>query len=490
MESSTPFRGSSDVYEWIYTFVNIERGQNLSHRSFRLDRMKILADLAGRPETCAPAIHVAGSKGKGSVTGMISAILGAAGKKCSLYASPHVTDFRERITLGGFFFDENIYSAAGNELRNIVNFIQKSKDPQYDLFNNEKEEGEEPTYFELMTMWFFLCSRAAKVDVMAIETGMGGRLDATNIIDPLVSVITLIELEHTEYLGNTIAAIAGEKAGIIKNNRPVIAAQQKDEALEVFRRKAKETASDFYYFPEWGEVRNVGLHRNGTTFDLTIRNPKNRENKIIYDEMKLHMYGKNQAENAGLAILAVKKVFQEIDGEIAVKGLAGFSLPARFERLPAEQDFIIDGAHTPTSVQTTVSAFTQLYGNGGILIFGCAAGKDVNAMAALVIPFFSRIIITTPGTFKKSFPQEVYEVFIKQTAETVKHGMTAHTSAVSSGTAAQPDAESHVKTPEILFLPDTAEAVNLAMKFARELKLPVLGTGSFYLSAEIKGMIR
>jgi len=465
MEST--FKNSSDVYNWIYTFVNVERGQN--HRSFRLDRMKTLAVLAGNPEKCAPSIHTAGSKGKGSVTGMVSAILNAAGKKCSLYASPNVTDFRERISAGGVFFDEKIYAAAGNELYGNIKTALDSEDPAYDLFKNEKEEGEEPTFFELMTMWFFLCSRISGADIMAVETGMGGRLDATNILDPLASIITLIELEHTEYLGSTIAAIAGEKAGIIKNGRPVILAQQKNEALEVFRKKADETASPLFYFPEYCEINNIKLTREGTAFGLSIKNPVSGD-MLVYDEINLSMYGRIQTENAGLAILAVKSVFPEISDAAVKKGLAEFTLPARFERLKIAQDLIIDGAHTPKSVENVIRTFTQLYGNNGILIFGCAASKDAVNMAILCIPYFSKIIITTPGTFKKSFPEEVYEIFVDTAADTkLNHKLGLN-----------PEVQ------DIRFIPDTETAIKQALEMGNSLNLPILGTGSFYLAAEIK----
>ncbi|MCL2479448.1 MAG: Mur ligase family protein, partial [Treponema sp.] len=410
MESSTPFKGSAAVYDWISGFINMERGQ--SFKSFRLDRMSILAGLTGHPENCAPAIHTAGSKGKGTVTGMTASILNADGICCSLYASPHVIDFRERISMGSNFFSEKIYETAGDELRSAVLPLLNSADPAYVLFNSKNENGEEPTFFELMTLWFFLCSRISKVKAMAVETGMGGRLDATNIMNPLVSVITLIELEHTEYLGNTIAEIAGEKAGIIKTGRPAVIAPQKDEALEVFRKKAGQTASPLYYFPEYGDIKNLRLQKDGTTFSLRLKNPVNG-NSLYLEDLRLTLPGRIPAENAGLAILAAITAFPQITTEAIKKGLAEFTIPARFERLPMEQDFILDGAHTPRSAESTVATFTQLYGEGGILIFGCAAGKDARTMASIFTPHFARIIITTPGSFKKSSPEDVYGIFEK-----------------------------------------------------------------------------
>jgi len=188
MLASTPFTGSPEVYDWLSGYINLERGQTL--RSFRLDRTIALAELAGHPEKCAPSFHVAGSKGKGSVTGMIAAILEASGMRTARYSSPHVSDFRERILLGDSFFSEEIYTHAGTELRELVASLPST--PYADLFDPRFEYGEGPSFFELMTLWFFLCARLSHADAMAVETGMGGRLDATNIDDPLASVITII----------------------------------------------------------------------------------------------------------------------------------------------------------------------------------------------------------------------------------------------------------------------------------------------------------
>ena len=462
MESLTPFTGSLGVYEWISGFINMERGQ--SFRSFRLDRMRILAELAGNPETCAPAIHVAGSKGKGSVTGMIAAILNQAEYHCGCYASPHVVDFRERVSMGTRFFDERVYSEAGEELRRITETLIGSTNPEYAVFHKGNETGEEPTFFELMTLWFFLCSRAAKVKAMAVETGMGGRLDATNILDPLASVITIIELEHTEILGNTIEAIAGEKAGIIKKGRPVIAAGQKPEALEVFRQKARETQSPLFYFPEWGEVHDVKLQKEGTLFSLKLKEPVDG-GLLHFKDLRVSIPGEIPAENAGLAILAIKANYPEIPEKIIRKALEGFSIPGRFQRILSDPVLIIDGAHTHKSAESCVNTFNALYGSGGILIFGCAAGKDIRAMAGIFIRGFSRIIITTPGAFKKSSPEETYQTF-NELASKEEAG------------------------PEILFIPDTEKALKTALELGRELNLPILGTGSFYLAGELTKAIR
>jgi len=448
MLASTPFKSPNDVYEWISTFINFERVKN--RRAFKLDRVRTLAEAAGHPERCAPSFHAAGSKGKGSVTGMIAAILEASGTKTARYASPHVSDFRERISTGSGFFDEGIYVQAGNELKELIDGFPASF-------------REDTTFFELFTLWFFLCARRSRCGAMAVETGMGGRLDATNILDPLMSVITLIELEHTEYLGNTVAAIAAEKAGIIKSGKPLVLAEQAAEALEVFREHAVSRNSPLLYFPECAEVKETRVNREGTRFTLVLKKTQAREE--TKDETLADLFvpipGEVQAKNAGLAVLALKTAFPDIRNEFVYKGLAGFTLPGRFERISLTPPVIIDGAHTAHSVETTVKTFVSLYGAGGALIFGCAAGKDVLSMAELCLPFFSCVIITTPGTFKKSAPKEVYDLFVEQKQKTGKE-------------------------TEILFIPDTTEAIKAAKELALKRELPILGTGSFYLAAEIR----
>jgi dihydrofolate synthase/folylpolyglutamate synthase len=338
---------------------------------------------------------------------------------------------------------------------------------EFRIFHPGHEEAEGPTFFELLTLYFFLCTRKARCDVLVIETGMGGRLDPTNVVDPLVSVITPIELEHTEYLGDTIAAIAGEKAGIIKPGRPLILAEQADEALGVFREAAAAQKAPLVFFPETAELQGLSIRREGTAFTLGF---KNRDLFPGPLELSLPIPGEIQAKNAGLAVLAVKTAFPAI-GETAIKaGLENFRLPARFERLLDDPPLIIDGAHTPKSMELTAETFVSLYGEGGILLFGCVAGKNAEAMARLLLPHFSHIIITTPGSFKASDPGALYHVFVREASEA---GMPGNV----GGTGGK---------PALVCIKDTPEALRYALDIGREQGLPVLGAGSFYLAGEIR----
>jgi dihydrofolate synthase/folylpolyglutamate synthase len=410
--------------------------------------MELMASLAGNPERCAPCIHIAGSKGKGSVTGMTASILEASGLRTARYMSPHISDFRERISLGGSFFEESVYCAAGDELRDLAE--NKIPAANISLFDPGNEEGEAPTFFELLTLYFFLCAKHGGCDAMVVETGMGGRLDCTNIADPAVSVITLIELEHTAILGKTIPEIAGEKAGIIKTGKPVVLARQPAEALEVFRKKAAEKNSPLFYFPELAAINNLSVHTDGTDFSLNF----NGENDP--QMFSVPIPGAIQAENAGLAILALKYFDKNINNDTIRRGLSAVKIPARFEKIADNPVVIIDGAHTPESASLCADTFCSLYGEGGILLFGCAADKDAAAMAKILLPRFSQLIITMPGTFRISNPEKVYSAFSSNKTTLVK---------------------------------DTKEAIRQTLELSREKGLPVLCTGSFYLASEVKNHI-
>jgi dihydrofolate synthase/folylpolyglutamate synthase len=433
----------SDIFEWLMGFANFERHTSSAHKEFRLNTMYELAALTGHPEQCAPVIHVAGSKGKGSVTGMIARILEYSGLKTAQYYSPHVSDCRERIMTGSVFFPEDVYISAGTEL----------------VAAEKAYTGADPlSFFELMTIYFFLCARTAQCDCMVIETGMGGRLDATNIVDPLVSVITVIELEHTAYLGSTLAAIAREKAGIIKPTKPVVLAEQKPEALAVFRETANEQRASLYYFPDYACIKDIQLFPAGTSFTLEVRDRDPLD-------LIIPIPGKIQAYNAGLAVLAAGIAFPDTHTEVIKNGLGHFTLPARFERISKgkkEPVMVIDGAHTQNSIQECVDTFTTLYGAGNTLLFGCVADKDPAPLAHILAPHFSHIIITRPGTFKASFLAPIYEAFTEEKKK-----------------------KKEKKDGSVLFIEETDQAAF----YAQNLGLPVLVTGSFYLAAEVRRFV-
>jgi dihydrofolate synthase/folylpolyglutamate synthase len=453
----------ADVADWLSRFENNER--LAFYKPFTLDKMRLIAGLAGNPETCAPVIHIAGSKGKGSVTAMIAAMLEAGGIRTARYTSPQVTQYWDRICQGDAPFRDEVYVEAGRELVRI----DERRLREYP--GEEAPGGEAPSLFEMFTLLFFLCARIERVDAMVVETGLGGLHDATNVATPAVSVLTLIELEHTEVLGTTIGAVAAHKAGIIKAGRPVWAGEQPEEALALFRETAAAKNSSFFYLPELAAISDPRVSREGTAFTLAFRGmPGSPQDAPVFAgfpeplDLLIPVPGAIQAQNAALAVAAAKTAFPRLEPGAARRGLEALSLPARFERLLDDPALIIDGAHTPRSIEALAQTFTALYGEGGVLIFSCAVSKSAADLARILLPHFSRVIITTPGAYKQSCPEDIYAAFRS--------------------------IRGHTESPELTLIPDTAYALETGIQQARAAKLPVLGTGSFYLAAEIRRAMR
>jgi dihydrofolate synthase/folylpolyglutamate synthase len=439
----------ADVADWLGRYENNERFA--FYKPFTLDKMRLIAGLAGNPERCAPVVHVAGSKGKGSVTAMVAAMLEAGGMRTARYTSPQVTHYWDRICQGDAPFPDEVYVEAGRELTRIEERRMR-----------EAPGMEAPSLFELFTLLFFLCARIARVDAMVVETGLGGLHDATNVVNPVVSVLTLIELEHTEVLGSTLGAIAAQKAGIIKAGKPVLAGAQSDEVLAVFRQTAAAKDAAFSYLPELAVLDGFSLSREGGAFTAEFRGAAGKP--PLFQEplhLAIRVPGEIQAWNAVLAAAAAKTAFPLLEPDAVRRGLAALLLPARFERLLEAPALIIDGAHTSRSIEAVAKTFTALYGEGGVLIFGCALSKSAADLAKILHAHFAHIIITTPGAYKQSCPEAVYEAFCSVRGN----------------------------SPEVALIPDTERAVEAALHQARHANLPVLGTGSFYLAAEIRTIL-
>ena len=391
-----------DFLEWLDGYLNFER---LPQKNiFWLDTIDYLCKRFDNPQDSAPCIHVAGSKGKGSVSKLIASILSEAGYNVGLYTSPHITDFRERISSAKGFFDDKIYEAAIKEIM-----------PNVESIIPENLPAERPlTWFELVTLYAFLCFRIAKTDWNVFEVGLGGRLDATNIIRPKLCCITPIELEHTEFLGNTLEKIAAEKAGIIKNCTPVLLARQQSESVNIVLKEKSFTRHAPYYFVE-DLISKSFYSFNDKKKTMHVHFESSMFNRPVDADMKL--LGKMQAQNAAMACIAVKKVLPNIDEQIIEKGLSKAFLPGRFEikqKLPGFEGLtlILDGAHTLNSVTLTVDTLNKLFGSQKInLLFACAADKDVKDMAKIFKYRFSHIFLTRPGDKKQSNLEAEKEAF-------------------------------------------------------------------------------
>lgn len=410
--------------------------------------MEYLCRRMGNPQDSFNAVHVAGSKGKGSTSVMIASILEAAGYKAGLYTSPHILDFSERIGTASGVLPEQIYEAATRELMQEVDSIIPQNLP-----------GQRPvTWFELVTTFAFLCFRQAELNWAVFETGLGGRLDATNVVNPKISVITPIELEHTEFLGATIRKIAGEKAGIIKKNTPVVLGVQKRAALEVLEARARELHAPVISV---ADLVKVSGKMNGHYMDIKLES-KQFSRPIA---TKLSLLGDYQIWNAATAALTVKSLRPNIKEEAIEEGLQRAKLSGRFEVLQWEDvEIVLEGAHTPNSVESSLKTFddykknTSFAGKKSHLLFACAADKDVNTMANLFTGF-NHVILTRPGGEKQSNTDLLQQAF-----KAAGHNFT--------------------------YYRDFNEAIEKSLLAAQKDGAILLVTGSFYLVAEVKKWIR
>lgn len=446
-----------ELFAYFGSFVNFEQKQKQTIREYRLDRMHLLLDFFGNPHTQLHTIHIAGSKGKGSTAIYLARGLEALGYPTGLYSSPHISNYRERITRAGSFFPTNMYLTVGSRIKKAL--------PE---FNRTVLIGEaEPTAFELFTLFAFLLFLEAGCSYAVIETGIGGRLDATNVITPQAAVITPIELEHTDILGSTLEQIASEKAGIIKPGVPVFVSPQREKTLEVLRKRAEQSQSPFFYFPEYPQEFSASVDSLGTCLRLKWKDDSrwaddSRCSKDKNITLNLEMQGEVQAENAALALTVLRELlpeqFSSTSYPAVLQAVASAGLPGRMEKCQSAPAVILDGAHTPSSIQRTITAFQQVYGSQGICIFGSVEGKNTIGMAEAITEAFSDIIISQPGTFKANSPEDVAKVF-------------------------------HRLTTSVELITDPNTALQRAMELAGGTR-PVLVTGSFYMVAEIRPLLQ
>lgn len=399
-----------DAWTWIASFTNLEKAPSATKRTWRLDRMNALLADRGHPERAELSFHLAGSKGKGSTAAFLSSILTASGRNTGLYTSPHVADWRERITRNGVFFEEAVYRRTVTGLKTYWDSMPDGKKAAF-----IRDWGGEPTTFEWLTLAAFELFTAEELDARVLETGLGGRLDATNAQTPSAAVLTLIELEHTEILGGTLPLIAGEKAGILKPGVPAYTAPQKLEVLEVFRRTARDKKVPLHVFDEEVEEFETELSREGTFLRLGLA-----DGTLI--EANLPLLGRAQGLNAAVAAWTVHGMVQEGRlpllppddlGAVLRRGLETTSLPGRMQVLSRRPWVVLDGAHTAESVRLLALSWAELFGPGGTLVFGAFEGKAVDAMAAALAPLFSRIFVTAPGTFRPSSPPALRQAFLQ-----------------------------------------------------------------------------
>jgi dihydrofolate synthase/folylpolyglutamate synthase len=332
-----------------------------------LDVITALLSALDNPHRKLAVIHVAGTNGKGSVCAMLESVLRASGFKTGLYTSPHLIDFSERFRVNGETIAEPCLSEYIARLEKTADAVEESTGLRG------------ATFFEISTAIAFQYFADEAVDVAIIETGMGGRWDATNVVIPLVSVITRIDIDHTHFLGNTIEAISAEKAGIIKPSRPVVSAPQLDAAMAELQ-KAGE--------PVIAGADAVSVIKTGDPQRLKIETHSRHLPPI-----NLPLLGECQRENCAVAVAALEVLADMLDFEPAFKtGLEAVEWSARFQTLEQDPLVILDGAHNPSAARALAKTLKELYPRTQIgFVFGFLADKESVEFMRILKPLVSRV---------------------------------------------------------------------------------------------------
>ena len=388
MNTETAYQQALDT---LYSFVDYSLTRNLRYSpdKFDLTRMRILLERLGHPEQQYPIIHVAGTKGKGSVSAMCASVLLAGGFQTGFYSSPHLQDYTERIQ---------------------VNSVQIPKQDLVDLLEELKPHiaaVERLTTFEITTALAFLYFARQKVNAAVIEVGLGGRLDATNVVSPLLSVITSLSMDHMSVLGDTLTKIAGEKAGIIKPGRPVVMAPQVDEARMVVEKTACERGSrlitvgqDFHFAAQSHSLDEQTLIvwkvEDQPFVDKYIESDGFSDWSPV--RLTIPLLGYHQVQNAATAYAVLQVASQEglaLSEEVIRDGMSSVRWPGRFEILQRNPLVIIDSAHNRDSaLKLRLAIEDYMPGKPVILLFGASEDKDINGMFAELLPRVKRVVAT------------------------------------------------------------------------------------------------
>ncbi len=383
MDTETAYNQALD---YLYSFVDysLKHASELAKADFNLDRMFALMESLGNPQNRYPIIHVAGTKGKGSTSALCASALIAhpersrrAGYTVGLYTSPHLEDYVERIQVNGVPISHGQLVELVEEIKPHVAKIEKL------------------TTFEITTALAFMAFAKYGVNAAVFEVGLGGRLDATNIVTPKVSVITSLSYDHTAVLGDTLTLIAGEKAGIIKQGVPVVSSPQMDEALAVVERVAKLRNSELTLVGRDVKFELVKSSLDGQSLTIGDGRQTTVHGPSSMVKLQIPLLGSHQVENAATAYAALKASGIPITDEQIQKGFSQVQWRARFEVARREPPVIFDSAHNQDSFEKLSETLeTYFPGEKVILIFGASEDKNIPGMFAALLPKIQKIIIT------------------------------------------------------------------------------------------------
>jgi dihydrofolate synthase/folylpolyglutamate synthase len=363
---STPY---PDSVSFLYAL-----GNEFKTIKFGLERITTVLDRLGRPHRACRFVHVAGTNGKGSTSAMIERALREHGVRTGLYTSPHLVEPTERIRVAG-------RPVSREEFAEAFDAVHEAAEQLLGAGGIDMH----PTYFETITAMAFLLFRRQGAEIVVLETGMGGRLDATNVVEPLLSVITPVDFDHERWLGDTIPKIASEKAGILKPRRPAVFARQRPEAREVLERRAREVEAPLADAAAW-EARDLELHPGGSRFRAVSAG---REMEI-----ECPLMGAHQVENALTAIAALDLL--GVPPEAIRRGIAATRWPGRLEKVGERPLMLLDGAHNPAGAAALAAALRRFYSGRRIwMIFGAMRDKDLGVIGPLLFPLAAELIFVT-----------------------------------------------------------------------------------------------
>ena len=350
-------------------------GNEVQTAKLGLERINRLLESLGNPHRACKFVHVAGTNGKGSTCAMIEAGLRAAGIRTGLYTSPHLVEPVERIQIAGAPVSREQFADTFNQVHQIADRMRTAG--VLDLH---------PTYFETITAMGFLLFERAEVDTVVLEVGLGGRLDATNVVTPRLSVITPVDLDHQAFLGDSIEQIAAEKAGILKPGVPAVFAEQCERVESVLRSFARGR----YVLARERPVERVHLDSRGSVFCLDG------------EEIRCPLAGEHQIQNARTAALAL--------GELGVPacGIANTTWPGRLEQVADNPKVILDGAHNPAAARALARFIQRFYSNRRVwIVFGVMRDKAVSEIAESLFPLAHRVILTAPESSRALAPEQI-----------------------------------------------------------------------------------
>jgi len=399
VNSKKPFKVYAQGIKYLLERTDYEKQTNLRYNvtTFDLKRMHRLLSLLGNPHKKLSTVHIAGTKGKGSTATMLARMLEANGYIVGLYTSPHVVHLHERIAVNCEMVSESQMLGLLNRAYGSVEKMA-SKDP--------------PTFFEIMTALAFMHFTDMQVDIAVIETGLGGRLDSTNVIEPKVIGISSLSIDHQQQLGNTLALIAREKAGVFKPGIPIVSVQQEAEALLVLKAHAiavnaplSVTGKDIDFSYRFETSREHGPHTR-----ISLITPTSK-----FEHLRVPIPGKHQAINCSLALAMLDKLKSsgyQIDNEKSIEGLNKVFLPGRMEIICDDPRIIIDAAHNAASIAELIRAIGQnIPYDSMVVIFGCNVDKDVRGMLEQLQYGADKVIFTRSNSVKAMCPEELGETY-------------------------------------------------------------------------------